>query len=97
MSVAAGASDDASAAHRTSQQPAAQQPGHPTHDVLNQAVPLSAYNAYLCDPALHMGVAEHGGAWGASLLERLGAAVGSEEWQARFAKNIKGESDKYQQ
>eukprot|EP00927_Polykrikos_kofoidii_P010365 TRINITY_DN14377_c0_g3_i1.p1 TRINITY_DN14377_c0_g3~~TRINITY_DN14377_c0_g3_i1.p1 ORF type:complete len:627 (+),score=100.04 TRINITY_DN14377_c0_g3_i1:53-1933(+) len=60
-------------------------PGHPTHDVLNQACPLSGYNAFLGDVALREGVATHGGEWGHAALERLGAAVGSEEWQARAA------------
>uniref|UniRef100_A0A7S0FBI5 Uncharacterized protein n=1 Tax=Pyrodinium bahamense TaxID=73915 RepID=A0A7S0FBI5_9DINO len=60
-------------------------PGHPTHEVLNQATPLSGYNAYLCDPALHEGVAAHGGVWAHAVLEQFGAAVGSEEWQVRAA------------
>lgn len=60
-------------------------PGQPTHAVLNQPRPLCGYNAYLCDVALVKGVAAHGGAWGSAHLERLGAAVGSEEWQQRAA------------
>eukprot|EP00419_Tripos_fusus_P044685 CAMPEP_0172832934 /NCGR_PEP_ID=MMETSP1075-20121228/23997_1 /TAXON_ID=2916 /ORGANISM="Ceratium fusus, Strain PA161109" /LENGTH=630 /DNA_ID=CAMNT_0013675605 /DNA_START=44 /DNA_END=1934 /DNA_ORIENTATION=+ len=69
--------------HPPSSRPISTEPGQQTHEVLNQAQSLSNYNAFLCDPALIAGVAAHAGEWGYKTLERLGATVGSEEWQAR--------------
>ena len=58
-----------------------------THDVHNQVPSLTDYSAFLCDPSLTSAVDTHGGGWAGEELKRLGACVGSSDWQeqARLA------------
>ena len=53
-----------------------------THQVLNQATPLSNYNAFN-DPALQQGLSHYDAEWGYTDLSTLGQKVGSLEWQEK--------------
>ena len=53
-----------------------------THQVLNQATPLSNYNAFN-DPALQQGLSHYDAEWGYTDLSTLGQKVGSPEWQEK--------------
>ena len=50
-----------------------------THEVFNQASPLTDYNAYAGDAALRDAVVRHGGDWGVDALHSHGARTGSSE------------------
>ncbi len=50
-----------------------------THDVLNQAPPLFAYNLFACDPALGEALAREGAGWSRNQVCEFGQRVGSEE------------------
>lgn len=61
---------------------------HTTHEVTNQAPPLSGYNVYAQDAALKQAAAREGAGWASDDLLALGALAGSEEAIAQgFAAN----------
>ena len=57
---------------------AAYDPRFTTHEVTNQAPPLTPYNVYTSDVALGEAVAHFGGGWATDSLAAFGAVVGGE-------------------
>jgi putative acyl-CoA dehydrogenase len=53
----------------------------PTHDVENQAPPLTGYDVYAADLALVEGVERHGASWATDRLGELGRLAGTDEAQ----------------
>lgn len=51
----------------------------PTHEVLNQSIPLENYNLYTSDTILQEAVKREGGSWGEGRLTQFGKKVGSVE------------------
>src|SRR3954469_19774991 len=49
----------------------------PTHEVLNQSVPLADYNVYQADPALQEAVTREGASWAVERLVTVGKLAGS--------------------
>ncbi|MBV8524685.1 MAG: acyl-CoA dehydrogenase family protein [Acetobacteraceae bacterium] len=56
-------------------------PGYATHEVLNQAGPFEAYNAFAGDLPLHEATRVFGADWAAEHLSRTGALIGSTRLQ----------------
>ena len=52
-----------------------------THEVTNQATPLSDFNAYSCDPSLLEAVEQHKASWASEHLSSFGLKTGSTSYQ----------------
>lgn len=58
-----------------------------THEVTNQAPPLSGFNAYASDPALRDAVHREGGGWAETQLQAFGELAGGELLDLGFEAN----------
>ncbi len=62
--------------------------GFLTHEVENQARPLSGYDAWTTDLPLREALAHNGGAWAEAEIGRSGPLVGGELWTLGFIANV---------